>query len=1299
MWTSDILKDLENKAISLSKKEELLRTKRTRFLSAVKSLNAEGIIYYLFNSKIPKTAKKLICEEVNMLSLKDDETSRELIEKIKTEFINRIRITDSLLNAEYCPNNLKRVVIEEVYGSNLVNTITSKNLPTARKKLIIELCLPDSSAKELLEAEISDELKSFIINKRINQNTDILACIKSDKISDSLKEKIIQRKINITNIFQILRDSLPEERMLIEQIKEKTLEEFVNTLTPNTILSAINNFAVPISLVYKIIESKLDILEKAIIAAPKKEIARSIRIERSKTVIDLILQKRRETVFELMDEQSAQEHLIWLSNEHIPEQLKRYIMLRYSQKIDHAIENHQLINVSFRFLRRDRFLPLEILEKIFESYKDDFIREYEFLSDDQVISKIKFGEECELLRNLLISLKINETNIVSLLQQAYLSSAIIDNVFIIKKDCLNEMIKNLSIEEIIRLDSMELSVDLKNRILDTCSETVQEKLKEMSREQLLNYLKDDSILYSVKRSIINSFGIKEVDVKNCLEVLTAENASMLIDNYERIKEFINASGIDFESFIKYGSGSKKYSDWLINLIDILNNEQVSDFTKVKEYFFNSYYSEYLEKENNVYNISNFLELIVNFNRYNELCLSLANANQELSREDILNINFLFNSQVLEGVEVPKTLEELSQYKKKLYEGYLEKITSEDLSLEELKKIFNDSLLYNTTTILNSIGGTATLRTIRKDNIGSESIYSLATELMLYSSIIEMINDTNNKEGLIELLDYVFTDIETLTIIQNIFSQFDKKVTKLYELDSKYNLTSLEKAREIPGVIDKELSIKYGGEVFDFSDKNYALYAHVLSFREDIESFLIGRATGKSNFISVSPISYKGQKYYWDRSELIFAYDKIPTGSFVCSSINNMGTNRKINSNSTEVTEFSRNQRGILETSAVVENNSEALLYREGLKPCGLILPGGREPTPLEMEYHLKYNLPFIITQDIMEAVTDPKEVLPKNDNYIYRSNPKTLDVLKGIIGILEPNVKLEKETEEFTGREIALFTDSHSMYEPTLAVLEDIRRHGITEIYSLGDNVGNGPNPVEVFDLLEEYGVISIAGNSEYYNTLGIEPFTYFDEAKAKSQEWTRQQLGDERVSKLKLYKASIDIVLGNKKIALCHFANDVRWDYRNNSSRTYRENFGTEDASSQFLYTNSEDANKKINDSITSHKKGAKEAKGYVSAKEEPLFDGKLAIDYDTIIQGHLHFDRKDNLAGTDIYTLRAAGMGYEEDAPNTACYYVLKEKKTGGFELERRLIPFNKNSLLSSIYSSSLPNKEGILKYVKTK
>ena len=38
-------------------------------------------------------------------------------------------------------------------------------------------------------------------------------------------------------------------------------------------------------------------------------------------------------------------------------------------------------------------------------------------------------------------------------------------------------------------------------------------------------------------------------------------------------------------------------------------------------------------------------------------------------------------------------------------------------------------------------------------------------------------------------------------------------------------------------IDKVLSDKYGGEVFDFSDKNYTLYAHVLSRNEDIVDIL------------------------------------------------------------------------------------------------------------------------------------------------------------------------------------------------------------------------------------------------------------------------------------------------------------------------------------------------------------------------------------------------------------------------------------------------------------------------------
>ena len=48
-------------------------------------------------------------------------------------------------------------------------------------------------------------------------------------------------------------------------------------------------------------------------------------------------------------------------------------------------------------------------------------------------------------------------------------------------------------------------------------------------------------------------------------------------------------------------------------------------------------------------------------------------------------------------------------------------------------------------------------------------------------------------------------------------------------------------------------------------------------------------------------------------------------------------------------------------------------------------------------------------------------------------------------------------------------------------------------------------------------------------------------------------------------------------------------------------------------------------------------------------------------------------------------------------AYYVILKEKKIGGYDIEKVYVPFNKNSLLSSIYSSDMPTKTKILSYLK--
>ena len=48
-------------------------------------------------------------------------------------------------------------------------------------------------------------------------------------------------------------------------------------------------------------------------------------------------------------------------------------------------------------------------------------------------------------------------------------------------------------------------------------------------------------------------------------------------------------------------------------------------------------------------------------------------------------------------------------------------------------------------------------------------------------------------------------------------------------------------------------------------------------------------------------------------------------------------------------------------------------------------------------------------------------------------------------------------------------------------------------------------------------------------------------------------------------------------------------------------------------------------------------------------------------------------------------------------AYYVILKEKKIGGYDIEKVYVPFNKNSLFSSIYSSEMPTKAKILGYLK--
>ena len=296
---------------------------------------------------------------------------------------------------------------------------------------------------------------------------------------------------------------------------------------------------------------------------------------------------------------------------------------------------------------------------------------------------------------------------------------------------------------------------------------------------------------------------------------------------------------------------------------------------------------------------------------------------------------------------------------------------------------------------------------------------------------------------------------------------------------------------------------------------------------------------------------------------------------------------------------------------------------------------------------------------------------------------------------------------KYTGRQIAILTDVHGLLEPLEAILEDIRRRGITDIFSLGDNIGEGPNPAETINLLEENGVISLAGNAEEYVRLGLEAFPYIGGLRKEKSLWTLSKLGEKEKGIIELYPHFIELTIGGKNVGLCHFANDVRWDFRRRSTWSYQAGFDYEDtgerlnpnASRQFMVINQPEYKEEMERLLKTYPSpDDPSARGIVDAHKDLLFGGKTLDFFDAIIQGHVHwklYDTNDGEKRPTFYSIRAAGMAYRHDRKDFASYVILKEKTNHeGFDLEEILVIFDREKMVAKIINFTNPG-ERIRKY----
>ncbi|MFN4258866.1 MAG: metallophosphoesterase family protein [Gemmataceae bacterium] len=112
----------------------------------------------------------------------------------------------------------------------------------------------------------------------------------------------------------------------------------------------------------------------------------------------------------------------------------------------------------------------------------------------------------------------------------------------------------------------------------------------------------------------------------------------------------------------------------------------------------------------------------------------------------------------------------------------------------------------------------------------------------------------------------------------------------------------------------------------------------------------------------------------------------------------------------------------------------------------------------------------------------------------------------------------------------AIISDIHSNLEALQAVLRDIDKHKVTEIYCLGDVVGYGPNPRECIDLIMKCQMVLLGNHDQgaMFDPEGFNP------PAERAIFWTRSQL---------------ESASDNRQLK------ERRWEFLAERPRTYSEN------------------------------------------------------------------------------------------------------------------------------------------------
>ena len=209
MWfiKRDVLGYICDNSKSQEKRIKFIKSNKDIVINEIKKLESEELIKLLFNSKVLKEFKKIICEYINDVSKKYGSDSAKRVMSLKEAFNEIGHYSQKYILSDTCPDIFKVETISHLYTEKPYDMVKNKKVSKKIKKVILKSCLTSEQLVRLLCRKIPDYLKLYIIDECLDDKYELKMVLYNDKVDDRYKERIFETRITNEELFSFLDNS------------------------------------------------------------------------------------------------------------------------------------------------------------------------------------------------------------------------------------------------------------------------------------------------------------------------------------------------------------------------------------------------------------------------------------------------------------------------------------------------------------------------------------------------------------------------------------------------------------------------------------------------------------------------------------------------------------------------------------------------------------------------------------------------------------------------------------------------------------------------------------------------------------------------------------------------------------------------------------------------------------------------------------------------------------------------------------------------------------------------------------